>query len=172
MKGHVIISHGLQSGPDATKATALARAAESLGWSCELPDYRDVDAGGVLGDVPARIARLRALAERAPRPLVLAGSSMGAFISGHVSCEVPVLGLFLMAPPASLDIAPKHLRAAVVPTTLVHGWDDELIPAMDVVRWAQRRGDRLVMVKDGHRLERHVAFCAEEFAHMLQRLVP
>src|SRR5690606_15956034 len=81
MKGHAIISHGLQSGPDATKATALARAAEALGWSTELPDYRDIDAKGVLGDVPARIARLRALAERAPRPLVLAGSSMGAYIS-------------------------------------------------------------------------------------------
>lgn len=172
MKGHVIISHGLQSGPDATKATALARAAEACGWTSELPDYRDLDAKGVLGDVPARIARLRALAERAPRPLLLAGSSMGAFISGHVSCEVPVVGLFLMAPPASLDIAPKHLRAAVVPTTIVHGWNDELIPAMDVVRWAQRRGDRLVMVADDHRLSAHVDFCAEAFARMLQRLLP
>ena len=33
MKGHCILSHGFESGPDATKVTALAEAAERLGWS-------------------------------------------------------------------------------------------------------------------------------------------
>ena len=59
MSGHAIISHGLQSGPDATKATALARRAESLGWSFEILDYRDLDAVSQLGDVLGRILRLR-----------------------------------------------------------------------------------------------------------------
>ena len=55
MSGHVIISHGLSSGPDATKATALAQACDLLGWSCERPDYRDLDELiPPLGDVEAR----------------------------------------------------------------------------------------------------------------------
>ena len=44
MKGHCILSHGFESGPDATKVTALAEAAERLGWSHERPDYTDLDA--------------------------------------------------------------------------------------------------------------------------------
>ena len=171
MSGHVIISHGLESGPGATKASALALAAESLGWSHERPDYRDLDARSALGDVPARIARLAERARAAPRrPLVLAGSSMGAYVSAHVSREVPVAGLFLMAPPVALEAEPRYLRAAMVPTHVVHGWQDELIPALDVVRWAQRRHDHLVMVPDSHRLAAHVEFCAEEFARFLKTL--
>ena len=171
MSGHVIISHGLDSGPEATKATALARVAGELGWSHERPDYRDLDATALLGDVPGRIARLAAQARAAKaRPLVLAGSSMGAYVSAHVSREVPVAGLFLMAPPVALDVEPRHLRAAMVPARIVHGWEDELIPAQDVVRWAQRRQDHLVMVPDSHRLAAHVEFCADEFARFLKML--
>lgn len=171
MSGHVIISHGLDSGPDASKATALARVAGQLGWTHERPDYRDLDALGPLGDVAGRILRLGARAHACTRrPLVLAGSSMGAYVSAHVSREVPVAGLFLMAPPVALETTPHYLKAAMVPTRIVHGWDDELIPAMDVVRWAQRRQDTLLMVPDSHRLAAHVEFCAEEFGRFLQML--
>jgi hypothetical protein len=41
---------------------------------------------------------------------------------------------------------------------------------MDVVRWAQRRHDHLVMVPDSHRLAAHVEFCAAEFARFLKAL--
>ena len=44
MIGHCILSHGFESGPDATKVTALADAAERLGWTHERPDYTDLDA--------------------------------------------------------------------------------------------------------------------------------
>ena len=171
MSGHVIISHGLDSGPDATKATALAKVAAQLGWTHERPDYRDLDVLGPRGDGAGRILRLGARAHANTRkPLVLAGSSMGAYVSAHVSREVPVAGLFLMAPPIALDATPKYLKAAMVPTRIVHGWEDELIPAMDVVRWAQRRQDHLVLVPDSHRLAAHVDFCAEEFGRFLQML--
>ena len=171
MTGHVIISHGLESGPGASKASALARVAGQLGWTHERPDYRDLDADGPLGDVRGRIHRLAERAHLVTRkPLVLAGSSMGAYISAHVSREVPVGGLFLMAPPVALEAEPRLLKAAMVPTRIVHGWEDELIPALDVVRWAQRRRDPLVLVPDSHRLAAHIDFCAEEFGRFLQML--
>ena len=170
MKGHVIISHGLQSSPEATKASALAAVAQSLGWSHERPDYRDLDNVSELGDVLGRIARLRQLAIGAAEPLVLAGSSMGAFVSARVSLEIPVAGLFLMAPPTQLQGFHIALDAGPVPTRIIHGWHDELIPASDVMAWAQLRNDHLVMVDDDHRLSGHVELCADEFARFLQGL--
>ena len=175
MKGHCILSHGFESGPDATKVTALAEVADRLGWTCERPDYTDLDARreiGRMGDVPARIARLRALAQAAARgPLVLAGSSLGAWISGHVSLQVPTRALFLMAPPVAMDGAPP-LQAAAVPTSIVHGWHDELIPAQAVVDWAAARNARLLLVDDAHRLSAHVDASAEAFAALLGALSP
>ena len=120
MRGHCILSHGFESGPDATKVTALAEAAERAGWTHERPDYTDLDAMRdvtELGDVPARLRRLLALAHAAAArgPVVLAGSSLGAYISGLVSLQVPVAGLFLMAPPVRMGQA-QPLAAAAVPT--------------------------------------------------------
>jgi predicted alpha/beta-hydrolase family hydrolase len=171
MPGHCILSHGFESGPDATKVTALADVAQRMGWTHERPDYTDLDAKrevGELGDVPARLERLLALARDAALrgPLLLAGSSLGAYVSARVSLEVPVCGLFLLAPPLAMGWMPP-LDAAPVPTTIVHGWDDELIPAADVVAWAQARRARLLMLDDTHRLSRSVYAAAEEFAQLL-----
>ena len=170
MRGHVILSHGLDSGPDATKVSAMARVAESLGWTTDRPDYRDLDARGDVAEVSARLERLIDRASAAPKPLVLAGSSMGAFISALATLEVECVGLFLIAPPVLLEGYPQSLDAELLPTTVIHGWDDELIPAGDVVRWAQVRNDRLIMVDDEHRLMHHVDFCAEEFGRFLAAL--
>jgi predicted alpha/beta-hydrolase family hydrolase len=171
MNGHCILSHGFESGPDAAKVAALAEVAGRLGWTHERPDYTDLDARrGVtpLGDVPARIDRLLALAQAAAArgPLVLAGSSLGAYISGMVSMQVPVAGLFLMAPPVVMQGAPP-MPAAAVPTSVLHGWHDELIPAAQVVDWAAARSARLLLVDDAHRLSGHVQASADAFAALL-----
>lgn len=171
VRGHCILSHGFESGPDATKVTALAEAAERLGWSHERPDYTDLDARrdvSELGDVAARVQRLLGLARTAAArgPLVLAGSSLGAWISGQVSLQVPVAAMFLLAPPVAMGDAPS-LEAARVPTSIVHGWDDELIPAADVVAWARARRARLLLVDDSHRLSAHVTEGADAFAALL-----
>ena len=174
MKGHCILSHGFESGPDATKVTALAEVAERLGWSHERPDFTDLDARHEvtpLGDVPARIARLHALAQAAATrgPVLLAGSSLGAYVSGFVSLQVPAVGLFLMAPPVVMTGAPP-MPAASVPISIVHGWHDELIPAHEVVAWASARAARLLLVADSHRLEGHVVTSADAFATLLAGL--
>jgi alpha/beta superfamily hydrolase len=170
MIGHCILSHGLESGPEATKVSALAEAAEGLGWSSERPDYRDIDATRDVREVHTRLLRLHVQCASAGRPLVLAGSSMGAFISALASCKVECAGLFLIAPPVALLDFGRQLEAARVPTCIIHGWDDELIPAVDVVRWAQLRRAKLILVNDSHRLTGHVDFCAAEFGRFLASL--
>ena len=171
--GHVILSHGLDSSPAATKATACAAAARRLGWTEERPDYRPFDDDrerSTLGDVESRIAHLKAVARKASGPLVLAGSSMGAFVSARVSLDVPVVGLFLMAPPVWLPEFDIALQIRDVPTWVVHGWHDEIISALSVAGWAQARNLRTTFVPDSHRLNDHVDFCGQEFGRFLQSL--
>ena len=174
MRGHCILSHGFESGPDATKVTALAEVAERLGWSCERPDYTDLDGKrevSELGDVAARVDRLLGLARAAAGrgPLVLAGSSLGAYVSGLVSLRVPVAGLFLMAPPIRMGEA-HPFDAAAVPTSIIHGWNDELCPGSEVIEWARARRVRLLLVDDGHRLSDNIDASAGAFEQLLAGL--
>lgn len=166
MKPLLILSHGLESGPDATKVSALAVVAEALGFRSVRPDYRDLDAGRDVARIDARIARLKQQVP-ADAPVLLAGSSLGAFISGFASFELNCVGLFLIALPLAIPGYPRRFAAAVVPTALVHGWDDELCPVDDAIAFARARGDALSVVHDDHRLSAHVDFVAAQFRDFL-----
>ncbi|MGB8635598.1 MAG: alpha/beta hydrolase [Rhodanobacteraceae bacterium] len=171
MAGTVILSHGFESGPEATKTSAMAAAAERQGWTALRPDYREHDAHGLGPAVEPRCRQLQALCDDVDAPLVLAGSSMGSFVSGLVSREVDCIGLFLLAVPVMMPDfeKPFDLRAGV-PTTLVHGYADDRCPAHTVWDLARQRGLDLMMVADGHRLADHVDWIAAQFALFLQRI--
>lgn len=166
MKGHVILSHGSDSGPDATKVSALAQVAESCGWRTSRPDYRDLDALGMAACVAPRIERLR----HAVRPggrTVFAGSSMGSFVSGLASLETAVDALFLLALPIEIP-GYGAFDAARVPTWIVHGWSDELCPASEAVTFARERGASLLMLPDTHRLADHLEGIGDHFRVFLR----
>ncbi|MEO7013728.1 MAG: hypothetical protein ABI127_05410 [Dokdonella sp.] len=169
MKGTIILSHGLESGPDATKVTALARVANQLGWSSIRPDYRDLDASRDVAAITARAARAVTAAPTEGR-VIFAGSSMGAFISGFASMQRQCVSLFLMALPVGIKGYAFDYKAAKVPTALVHGWRDEVCPVNAVIEFARDRGDTLHLVDDDHRLGAHVDFCAEAFRQLLLKL--
>ena len=169
MKGTVILSHGLESGPQATKVSALAEVALSLGWNEVRPDYRDIDAPRDPRAIDARIALALTHAPREGR-VVFAGSSMGAFVSGFASIERRCDGLFLLALPTGIPGYPHAFAAADVPTALVHGWDDELCPVDAVIGFARQRQASLHLLRDDHRLAAHVDECAELFRRFLAGL--
>jgi pimeloyl-ACP methyl ester carboxylesterase len=169
MKGTVILSHGLESGPHATKVSALAEVAEALGWASVRPDYRDLDATRDLRQIEARTARAVAEAPGTGR-VVFAGSSMGALVSGFASLQRTCEALFLMALPVGIPNYPVAFEAARVPTTLVHGWRDELCPVDAAIAFARARGDMLHLVDDDHRLGAHVDTCAHAFHRLLLAL--
>ena len=162
MKPFLILSHGLESGPDATKVTALAKIAEPLGFRSVRPDYRDIDAHRDPARIDERIERLKSHAP-AGTPVVLAGSSMGAFISALASTELNCIGLFLIALPVAVPGYARTFEAARVPTTLVHGWADELCPVDNAIAFARSRGDAITLLRDDHRLSLHVDHIAEQF---------
>lgn len=169
MKGTVILSHGLESGPQATKVSALAEAALALGWAEVRPDYRDLDARRDPREIDARVARALAHAPAQVR-VVFAGSSMGAFTSGLASLERVCAGVFLMALPVGIPGYSHPFAAASVPMTLVHGWRDEICPVDAAIDFARQRAATLHLVDDDHRLGAHVAWCAQVFARFLEGL--
>jgi len=167
-KPFLILSHGLESGPDATKVTALARISAPLGFDSVRPDFRDLDAGRDVRRIDERIERIK---QHAPsdRQVILAGSSMGAFTSALASTEVECVGLFLIALPVAIPDFPREFKVARVPSALVHGWDDELCPVEEAIAFARGRGDAITIVHDDHRLSAHVDFVAEQFRLFLGR---
>jgi predicted alpha/beta-hydrolase family hydrolase len=171
MRGQIILSHGSESSPDATKVSALAALAESLGWRTQRPDYGTDDARGHAGSVAPRIARLRATIEALDAPPLLVGSSMGAFVSGLVSLDVPVAGLLLLATPSEI---PGYARAFDlrhdVPTLLIHGWRDNVCPLPGVQAFAVQRRLPLLVLDDDHRLSASMNMIAAQFRHMLDHV--
>ena len=168
MKPFLILSHGLESGPDATKVSALARVATPLGFDSVRPDFRDIDASRDARRIDDRVARIcQHAAGRGP--VILAGSSMGAFTSVLASLQVECIGLFLIALPVAIPGYERPFSAAPVPTALVHGWGDELCPVDDAIAFAKGRGDTITLVRDDHRLSAHVDFVAAQFKGFLER---
>jgi len=168
MKPFLILSHGLESGPEATKVSALAKAAEALGLRSVRPDYRDLDARRDVRDIDARIARLQSHAP-ADAPVVLAGSSMGAFTSALASAGLNCVGLFLIALPVAIPGYVRPFAAAAVLTVLVHGWNDEVCPVDAAITFARARGDAITLLNDVHRLGDHVDFIAAQFRLFLEQ---
>jgi predicted alpha/beta-hydrolase family hydrolase len=171
MRGHIILSHGSDSAPDATKVSVLAAQAESLGWRTQRPDYRNDDARGHAGSVAPRIARLRATIEALDAPPVLVGSSMGAFVAGLASLDVPVAGLFLLATPSAIPGYPRGfaLRQGV-PSWLIHGWRDEVCPLDGIYALAASQRLPLSIVDDDHRLGSSIDTIAAQFEAFLASL--
>ena len=169
MSGHVILSHGSDSGPEATKVSALARVAEASGWSTFRPDFRAEDTRGYAGSVAPRVARLVEAMRDAPRPLVLAGSSMGAFVSGLASLRMPCDGLFLIALPIDIPGCPQRFDATRgLPGMLVHGYRDELCPVDAAAAFARGHGMPALLLDDDHRLANHVHLLERQFAMFLE----
>ncbi|MEO8777776.1 MAG: alpha/beta hydrolase [Rhodanobacter sp.] len=171
MRRQIILSHGSDSGPEATKVSMLAMLAESLGWATQRPDYRAADARGPASSVAPRIARLRATIEALDAPPLLLGSSMGAFVSGLVSLEVPVAGLLLLATPSEIpDYARKFDLRTDGPTLLIHGWRDDVCPLAAMQAFAGARRLPLLVLDDDHRLGSSMDMIAAQFLHVLDQL--
>lgn len=171
MGGHVILSHGSDSSPEATKVAALARVAEHMGFTTERPDYRACDAAGHAGSVAPRIEQLHRCAQAATTAPILVGSSMGAFVSGPVSRQVRCRGLFLLALPVAIPgCAQAFDMADDMRAMLVHGFADDVCPPDATVKFAGERGTPTLLLDDGHRLAEHVPVIEQQFRLFLENL--
>lgn len=166
VRGHVILSHGMESGPNATKVRSLAAVAEAAGFSSERPDDQGIH------DPLRRLDRLLPRIDAAPRPLLLVGSSLGAYVSGLASLQRPVDALYLLAPPVRLPGIEPDLALRARHLRIVHGWGDELIPPAEVYALAARQRAELLLFDADHRLTAVVDAIARDFAGFLDRHFP
>lgn len=160
----VIFAHGRESGPWGTKIRALARVVESRGGLVISRDDTDTP------DADERVLRLVREAQTLNGPVVLVGSSMGGYVATVASASVRPVGLFLMAPALGLPgYAVPAPRPEARELTVVHGWDDDLIPADVVIDFARRHRAMLHLVPAGHALLEEVAWLTQVFGLFLDR---
>ena len=114
---------------------------------------------------------MRATIEALDAPPVLVGSSMGAFVSGLVSLDVPVAGLLLLATPSEIPgYARKFDLRTQGPAMLIHGWRDDVCPLAGVQAFAAQRRLPLLVLDDDHRLGSCMDMIAAQFVHLLDQL--
>ncbi|NND55050.1 MAG: alpha/beta hydrolase [Gammaproteobacteria bacterium] len=165
-KRTVCFSHGKESGPWGTKIEALADVAKSCDWQVESLDYQGMD------DPDQRVAKLNAWCEFQTEPYVLVGSSMG----GHVAASAAnqqgrkALGLFLMAPAFYMEgFEQLTPNAPGCPITIVHGWNDDVVPWRNSACFAEPANAKLVLLDDDHRLVNTLDAVCAEFGAFLSR---
>jgi alpha/beta superfamily hydrolase len=159
----VCFAHGKESGPWGTKITHLADVARRLGFAVISPDYSHTH------DPAERVRQLVTLAPRA-RSLVLAGSSMGGYVSAHACVALRPSALFLIAPALYFpgwDAEPSGIPSLC---TVVHGWNDDVVPVERGMRFAQRHRAELHLLDSGHTLNDQLPMLALLFGDLLTRV--
>jgi fermentation-respiration switch protein FrsA (DUF1100 family) len=159
----VLWSHGLDAAPWGAKISSLAEVAGRLGFEVTALDYRD------LTDPDDRVDRLVKTCGELAEPLVLAGSSLGGYVSIMAAGRVEVRGLFLLAP-ALFRPGLKALPdvGQIRPVTMVHGWRDEVLPVDESVRFARHCRATLHIVDGDHRLKENIGDLGLYFRQFLE----
>lgn len=165
MKGFVYFNHGKESGPWGDKITRLAESARKRGFHVESLDYRGID------DPSARVAKLLESEARTAKPLVLVGSSMGAYVAAAASASLRPRGLFLLAPAFYIPLFPIQEPVPHADfVALVHGWNDDVIPFENSVRYAHKFKAALHLVDSDHRLSSQLALIERLFEGFLDQI--
>lgn len=144
---YVVFSHGKDGSPWGKKITALADVARGEGYQVESVDYRGIDTPR------GRIDKLIEVCKALPGDLVLTGSSLGGYIAVAAASLLHARGVFLMAPALYLEgLPPLRERLLDCPTTIVHGWRDQVVPVAHTVRFAQEYQAALHVLDADHEL--------------------
>jgi len=161
----VVFSHGKDSEPWGSKIVALAACAREAGYQVESVDYRGMD------DPAQRVSKLLSIAKPLNARPVLVGSSLGGHVATAASIELQATGLFLMAPafymPGFEQYTPKP---AACPINIVHGWNDDIVPIENSVRYARENLATLHAINSDHRMTAQIDMIAAYFKLFLNEL--
>ena len=159
---HVVFSHGQASGPWGRKISALAEVARAESYAAHSVDYRGVD------EPRARVATLVDFCKELSGELVLVGSSLGGYVAVVSAPLLHARGLFLMAPALYTEgLAPLRAGALDCPMTIVHGWQDEVVPCAHSVRFAESQHAALHLLDSDHLLHNQIRVIQYLFQYFL-----
>lgn len=159
---YVVFSHGKDSEPWGRKISELAETARAEGFQVESVDYRGMDS------VAERLTALHETCRRLPGDLVLVGSSLGGYLSIACAAQLHARAVFLMAPAIYMDgLPPLKPDALDCPATIVHGWQDEIVPVDHSIRFAREHRAQLLLVDGDHRLHSQLPIVRFEFEQFL-----
>jgi len=159
----LIWCHGSLGQPWGTKSTALAKAAKELGLTMEAPDFRETE------NPDDRVTMLLDLLKDSDQPVILAGSSMGGYVTTAAAKSCEISGLFLLAPAFYLPGYDVHVFSNLPEkVTVVHGWSDEVVPVENSIRFAKGHKATLHIIDDDHRLQHSTETLCSLFTNFLQ----
>jgi pimeloyl-ACP methyl ester carboxylesterase len=164
---YIVFSHGQDGEPWGTKIVAMAEVARRHGLTVESVDYRGMD------DPAVRVARLLEVCERLPGKLVLVGSSLGAHVCMTAAGQLPVRGVFVLAPAFFMPGYEQYTpQPPACPVTIVHGWNDTVVPPENSVRFGRQCKSTLHLIDSDHRLTANLDEVCELLDRFLRRLPP
>lgn len=162
---HIVFSHGKDGHPWGDKIVAMAEVAQRHGLTVESVDYRGMD------DPFARVEKLMSVCQALPGELLLVGSSMGGHVAAAVSAHVPTKGMFLLAPAFFMrgyeEFTP---RPPACPIAIVHGWNDDIVPVENSIRFARQYKTTLHLLNSDHRLTANIGEVCELLDLFLRRV--
>jgi surfactin synthase thioesterase subunit len=162
---HIIFSHGKDGEPWGPKIVAMADVARRHGMQVESIDYRGID------DPAARVAKALAFCRTLKDPVVLVGSSLGGHVAAAVSGQVPMRGMFLLAPAFFMQGFEQYTPTpGQCPIAIVHGWNDTVVPVENSIKFAGMYKTALHVLDSDHRLTSSIAEICELLDAFLARL--
>lgn len=163
----VYFSHGKESGPWGIKITYLAKIAKAHGLAVKSIDYRETL------DPDKRVEKLKAILEQETSNVILAGSSMGGYVSAVTANDIKVDGLFLIAPALYFknwgvaEFTPKTDYSYVI-----HGWDDDIVPVESAQKFSKTNKATMQLLDGGHTLNDQLPAMRDFFQQFLNHCAP
>ena len=172
----VCFSHGQQGIPWGQKIRQLSLIAKGFNCLVESPDFTNIASPDHRAELLiAHLSKQLKKSENSndpeqkPLPIILVGSSMGAYTSIIASQSVKPSGLFLMAPALYLaNYKNQSPTPADCKTVVVHGWNDEVVPVKNAIQFSQTFKAQLNLVDDDHRLLDSMPFLGSLFFAFLK----
>jgi alpha/beta superfamily hydrolase len=119
-----------------------------------------------------RVTKLLEVCKNLPGELLLVGSSLGAHVCTTVSTQVLTRGLFLLAPAFFMPGYEKYTPAPpACPVDIVHGWNDDIVPVENSIRYARQYKSALHILDSDHRLSANLTDVCALLDNFLRRLL-
>jgi alpha/beta superfamily hydrolase len=84
---------------------------------------------------------------------VLAGSSLGGYVAVAAASLLHARGVFMLAPALLMEgLPPLRPRLLDCPTTIVHGWRDDIVPLEQSITFAREYRATVHLLDTDHRM--------------------